>query len=939
MRQLNVKEKDLFDRVSRNPELQLFFFRRLKGLHWFDPLSQKGFFDPKNNPKPQINTEDGSVSVPYWPVTEYLVNTSIELTAQGNEEYAKKFLNVLKEVTHYAKAQKYSNYRTWWQFSKVINNIPLYLVGTEDIKLFDYWLDDPYDRGLVYEQLGGIWLPRILENPSPSYNQISQSLLESLYQTKILPQKVGEYQDVKVTFRADSWDVQQVTEKVARLAGAKLGLSSVELFQRKLIEIFDKLDNDKFSFIWRQAIEQHPQNLNREDAIDVLIDAYRDSLLGFIDDDPKGATQYVSSIFKNHYQTLTRVAIFAVNDRFAALKGLTDLVLVAGHLKSPFQHELWHFIHNRYTDFPPAQKETILQLTEGLQVRGDNEAIEEAPTAYRRSIWLSAFKDYDAKAMELYRKYVAVTKEEPEQPDFSSPTSVGWAKPRSPIPVGQLLTLDIKSLVATVNTYKPPDHDIEFSREGLLNSFKEVVKTRADEFYSEFSEFITPDLALVYPILESYRELWGKNKELPWDDIWSNLLDFSKLVISAQRYWLEDKTPEDSSITANKRQIICEIGQLIEEGTRSDDHAFDRKLLPKARDILLIILEHQKGQEIQEGDDAVTVAINSPRGHCIEALINLTLRACRLADKDSGNHTQVWSQFKTIYDTELQRGEEYKYEFITLVSMYILNLLYISPEWIRANLSNIFVQSDYQKWLCAMQGYSYVNVLNREVYTYLKTNGDLLKALDDKNIRDRLREKLIQNIIVAFLQGLEDIGEPQSMVSILLNRRRYTEIQQIVWFLWTLREENIPALKEKVFELWPRFLEIADTKSKEGRKLLSQLCHWAVFIDKIDATTENWLTRIAPYADEDFNSPYLLESLALISTSQPIEVQKIWLAMINSSIRDYPPSAIRKILEDLLRLKPHGERLAKEVVDAYLRQGIERPSLFLKEIKESVGQG
>jgi len=936
MRALNAAEEDLFDRVLRKPELQPFFFRKLKGLHWFEPLSQRGFLAPEKNPKPEIDKGEGTVNIPYWPVTEYLVTTSIELMDPSNEEYAKKTLNFMKEATSYARTEKYSNYRTWWQFSKIITNIPLHLINIEDIELIDYWLDDPYDRGLVFEQLGKIWLPRLLENTDQKSRQIGLGLIDRLYQINFVLQKAGTYEDIKPTFRADSWYVKQITERVAELAGSKLGLPPVEYFQGKLIETLNRLDNDRFSCIWRPAIEKHAQNLSGEDAINLLIDAYRDSLLGFVDKDSEQATHYINSIFANQYQTLIRAVIYVVNERFNVLKDLVDSILVAGYLKSLFQHELWHLVHNHYNDFSSAQRNKYIELVKGLEILGDNGVIEEAPTAYKRSVWLSAIKDYDNNTAELYREYIGTINIEPEHPDFSSYISVGWGKPQSPISVEHLLTLDTDSLIVAMNTYKPTSRADEFSREGLLNNFKEVIKTRAHEFYREFPKFVNGDLSLICSILESYRELWDKNRELPWDDIWSSLLDFCAEIIARQDYWAEDETTEDSHIISNKRRIISEIGQLIEDGTKSDDHAFDKEFLSRAKGILLVILDHQKGEEIKRDDDAVTVAINSPRGHCIEALVNLTLRACRLADKESGDHSQVWSQVKAIYDTELERSEQYKYEFITLVSMYIMNFLYISPEWTRDNLSRIFDQSDYQKWLCAMQGYSYVNMIHQDVYTHLKTKGDLLKSLDDENIQGHVREKVIQNIVVAYLHDYEDIDNPQSMIATLVKRKKYTELQQVIWFLWTLREEDIVGLKEKAFKLWPKFLEIADIKSKEGRKLLSQLCHWAVFIDKIDATTEKWLMQIAPYAEEDYNSPYLLESLALISESQPLEVQNIWLKMINPTIRDYPPDAIRKILQDIITSGPEGERKAKEVVDAYLKQGIDRPSTFLRELKATI---
>ncbi|MCK4822530.1 hypothetical protein KA005_42590, partial [bacterium] len=75
---------------------------------------------------------------------------------------------------------------------------------------------------------------------------------------------------------------------------------------------------------------------------------------------------------------------------------------------------------------------------------------------------------------------------------------------------------------------------------------------------------------------------------------------------------------------------------------------------------------------------------------------------------------------------------------------------------------------------------------------------------------------------------------------------------------------------------------------------------------------------------------------ARISESQALEAQKVWLKMLDSYSYDYPDDAIRQILKNLIVLGPEGERKAKEVVDAYLRHGIERPRTWLGEIKGSI---
>ena len=54
-----------------------------------------------------------------------------------------------------------------------------------------------------------------------------------------------------------------------------------------------QLENDLWSSIWQPAIEEHEQNKHRDDAENVLIQAYRDSLAGFIRIKPEEAAEYV----------------------------------------------------------------------------------------------------------------------------------------------------------------------------------------------------------------------------------------------------------------------------------------------------------------------------------------------------------------------------------------------------------------------------------------------------------------------------------------------------------------------------------------------------------------------------------------------------------------------------------------------------------------------
>ena len=100
---LSAKELDLLQRVDEKEELRPLFFRKVKGLKWFDPLAERGYFNPDENPKPVPAKEEGYVNIPIWSVVDYLVKTAPELSDEKKWEYAEKFLQILVNVTTYAK--------------------------------------------------------------------------------------------------------------------------------------------------------------------------------------------------------------------------------------------------------------------------------------------------------------------------------------------------------------------------------------------------------------------------------------------------------------------------------------------------------------------------------------------------------------------------------------------------------------------------------------------------------------------------------------------------------------------------------------------------------------------------------------------------------------------------------------------------------------------
>lgn len=936
MIKLTVSELDLLKRVRDKEELRPYFFQKVKGLRWFDSLCEAGYFNPDQNPQPVSAKEEGYIQIPFWPALEYLVSTSAEFHSAENKVFAEKFIEIIRSVTHYAIERKISNFRTWWQFAKIIQNIPSELIQESDIALIDYWLNDSYERGLIVEEIGVKWLATLLESNDDHCKKLAVELLNIIYRLESHPPRHEFENEKEVRLRFRSWDSKKITEKIAGKAGRNLGLEAIKIFQGRLESILDTLNNDRWAYIWRPAIEKHEQNHSTDDTKDIILEAFRDSVLAYIETSREESYEYVEELLRSPFKTIRRIALYVIDQHFKELNAYVDHINI-DHFNDSFRHELWHLLKNHYSEFRPEQKFQILETIKNIVIFDETEQKEVGSTAYQQLIWLSAIKDYGDEIAQLYRQCLEIVGGEPEFPDISNYLTYGRVDHKSPFNEEELLSLSIGDFVKRFEAYrenfKPYPRFNEPSLEGLAMTLRQIVKAEPLRFHNQLDKFSRSNLSFVYELIEAYRELWSEKVPLPWDEIWSSLLDFCENIIKQDRFWASGNVEERDSFVENRQSwIVGSIGALIEAGTKSDEHAFNEKFLEQAEKMTLILLEKQKGRTFKLEDDPVSVAINSPRGQCIEALINLTLRSCRLANKQSGSYSAIWIHFEPIYSKELVRVDRGEYEFVTLVANYLPNFLYMSNEWVLANLDNIFDRQNYQKWLCAMSGFACVNIIYKDIYHFLKVNGHIIRALDDENLRDRVDKALIQNIAIAYISDYEKLEDEFSMIHQLLVRRKYEELSQLIWFIWTQRKnENLHA---KVVELWPRLFGVIDLSTREGKKLASKLCDWSVFVEEVNEENKNLLLEIAPFAEEEYNTHDLLESIAKISKKQPNEAYEIWLKMLEGSNMDFPEEAIRAALTNMVNAGSNGQRQAKEIVSKYIKAGNERPHKWLREITE-----
>lgn len=937
-RQLTPKQRSAIERAKRTPELQPLLFRKAEGVEWFEAFAAAGFLDPLRMPSPREGDQPGYVVVPAWPITDYLVSIAPQLGLPENLDVAERTLIFLRDVTAHAKRMGVSNYRVWWQFSKVISYLPVPIIKDADMAMVDHWLDDPYDRGLMSEVLGNQWLVQLLQSTAPGSKELALPLTKLLYKTALVNADGAQSTEnaTKISLRMESWYAEKLTNATAKLAGRVLGESAVTFFRETLEGALAALKNDPWSSIWRPAIEEHDQNRSREDVEDILTDALRDSLDGFVEASREHAQQFVATLLNSDFTTIARTAIYTCDLHFKQLSDLQRDVIQTRFFSSNFRHELWHLLKNHFAEFQEEEKGKTISIIRQLH---SDEPLDSASvsTAYQQAIWFSAIKDHSKSIQAEYSALVKLTGGEPENPDFASYWKMGWVRDESPIASTDLEVLPAIDLVRKLNSFQELNQFEGPNLRGLTKALKQAVKSNPLRFSDNLQLLKELDLAFVYELVEGFHELWVEGASLPWSDIWPNLLEFLEQITKQEVFWSEENGLERASFVANRNWVVGAIGRLIESGCKSDSHSFNSEVIPKSLSILTRLLDRQRGETFEPESDAVSLAINSPRGRCLEALINLCLFSCRRVKSKSTDHQAVWRIYEPIFEGELNRRTKNEYEFATLVANYLPNFLFMSKTWTTKSLTRIFSDDDYLGWLCAMQGYAYVSIVYEEIYKFLRDQGHLFRALDDTHLGDRIDRSVIQQIAVAYLNSFEDLESEASALTRLIDRAKSRELIELIRFVWTQHkkeEQTSDDLRNRVLKLWQRIIATIDLSQRDGQKVASHLCDWLSFIDEIDNENQQLISAVIPFADGDHRGYEALRNISRLSARQPIEAHAIWMSLMGKRPPSYPDEDIQKALWNIFSLAPNGQRLAKDIADRYLREGNETPSNLIRDFLE-----
>lgn len=921
MSQLKPEEQAVLNALgTEGKEYQNYFFSKAKDLKWFRPLKDLGYFQAAKNPPPQESDEKGLYTIPVWPAVLYLEKISPELSKLENRSYAEEIMQIIREVSRPPSGNKADNYRTWASFARILSNMPVDLIIYADLDLVGDWVKSQFGSSLLGRELGQHLVPRFLQSSNPADWEKAERLIEIVTEVRIVEKVYGKKHKIKnkeVHTALDSYSLRELFKHNSELLGRRVGQGVVKILSKRITECSTSDSHDELSHIWRRAIEDHAQNIGAEDTEHVLVSAFRDVLCSFSSEKTDEARDVLRALLTDESVLIRRVALHTINEHYSLYSELFWEILGPQWFQSEYRHELYQLINLNFPKFSAPEQARLIEIIRTLTYEHSDETDSDWRDMAMRLDWLHAIRGKgNAQADQLYDQYMGIVEYVPKHPDFPSYSEVRHGN-LAPYSKDQFLKLSIAEIVAYLEEFRETGQWEDPTEEGLGDVLMEAVKEDPKKFDIEVHRFLKSKLAYQYEILRGFEEAWKLGKSFDWKAV----LTFCEQLIDRNEFWeLKDKRP-DAHLRATRSWITSEICSLVSCGVSNDDWAFDETYLPLAEQIVFKIIKNEPPTAKGRDDDALTEAMNTPKGRCIESLVAYSLRKARLLESKGQDRKAFWARIQKVFDDELAQCVGGNYEFSALAGRNILQLHYLSYEWLKERFNDIFSLQSEKNWRCAMQGYSYVNLVHPDIYALLKNNGHLQKVLNVTWRNKDVRKKIIQQIAVQYIGGKEELtGE--SLFADILRGWKEKDISEIIWQFWVGRNQKLSENQRgRILEFWKWCSDKIRTHEEENARILSDLLQLTCYLSEMGQDEEAMLIQAAPYADVGHHSSFFIEYLSALSAQSPKAVANVFLAMLTKTVPSFQEEDIVSIVNSLYSNGLKDE--ANKIANIYTMKGYE----------------
>jgi len=728
-----------------------YFFSNLAWPNWLEPLEKNGFF---SEPPPRISEGD-YIMVPTWPLCKYLIRIS--------GQKPRDVMDIIKDI------KETDNYWVHIDLIECTLQMPS-SIAKEIIPLVRKWLRTS-DIAPVPEKFGELVIKLSNDNDLES----SLSLLNALSDVKRPESTIssGEVQPY-----LSLWEYEQILQKVAPVLLQKAPYEVVKILCQKLsnaIELERPSGRDPINDLpnaRRHAIEDHPLDEHYSDIKNLLVTAIRDNLERIGKKDGK--------ILKNCYKMLSnydfiifrRIELHLIRLFPALFKNEIHAILSQKKFfeDKNLRYEYYHLLEDQYSRIPPNIKEKILSWIEegpnlekfvARHIRRRKELPSEKLKDTYKAHWqirqLAPIKDFvPLEWKERWNKLVT-NYGEPEHPDLYNYMKVFHGGPFSPLTKEDIKEKTPQKLITYLRTWKPTGDILAPSREGLGRVLRDIVKENPSNYTKICHKFKTLQPVYIFYLIDGLNEALRNGNSLNWNPVISLCKDI--LIISK----ISDIQDDDYGWNSVEK----EIGRLLEEGLGNNIHSPQFNLRESIWEIIETLLQNEEPdleyeEEYGGGElGSVTLSMNTARGSAVRCLIQYAVWCARnldLSKNGDGIVPEAKKQLEKMLNPEFEPTKTIR----SVYGFYFPTLFFLNEDWTKEHMQDIFPQEGQHRalWRAAWEGYMVPPHYFDDVYIAIRSQYEIaVNRLTSPKISSEIKKKLSEHLMVAYLRGIERLGE------------------------------------------------------------------------------------------------------------------------------------------------------------------------------------
>ena len=803
--------KEIIGHIKEKEYLSNLFFKEIhqsiKPQEWFGLLKEYGFFNPEEFDLIPQEREKGYFYTPIWHSFEYLkLITSKKLNDE--EYYAIK--DILKVTIEYLNSEKIENYRIYETYIDIISNLPINKIYKYQIKNIAKFISSGWGARPISFEVEAL-VKKLLQSSQSEYAFI---IIDKILAFNKKENNWLNYKSFDIISVLPEYELKNLL-KTIRLNLKTKDFSILINLLYKLITKMENIRGNTLNYVWMPTIEDDEQTNNEKYEIQ-LVKLLRDIL-------EKSEAKKIKSIIEEMYShkgsVLRRIAIYIINKKYSEFKDI-----FWGYKGNPLDevldtHEVYELFKNNVRKFSEDQITKILSWIEDrsydyIYEKDIDEEIKGKQIAYRKKEWLSSLIDSNDKRI---KKEYDIQNNINDTP-LSHPGYLSWhgetkwenMSDKSPFSVEEILQMDNSQLIEEIKSYDPPQTFDGPTKENFAWEIRASVEKEPTKFDSSLDLFEKIDCIYIDAILSGFESAAGNKKKLKWKQIFDYIFN----VISIKEF----------SECEEKNRIIRSISDLIKHGSNSESYGFGKERLDISEDILFILYDYTNKIEHESTEELYINVLQDPQYQIFEALIYISLKDYRIYKK-KGRY-----RINSLINKNL-KDPNYPTMFFAM-GQYIILLNYMDKEWVKKNFNVIYNKGNLINWYASMSGFLLRNQTDKDIYIYMKENGDIEKALETE-FDNQFINKPIQHLAIAYMNEIEKFSEGNSTINYLIENGTPEQIMELLDTVWRIEWKDID-VSQKVEELFNVLYENFVEKS-EYNEVFTKYILLFKFIKHIEA--------------------------------------------------------------------------------------------------------